>query len=276
MGLKSVADLVRGLSRDEDAIAALRHDPSGLAARFGLKPAARDALGDADRFFRTEKPILQRAVAQAAQRPRTQARPGPTGQAVRAKMAAVAAPLAASSDTGTLLPGPNTGTFVDSGGTATVGPPSPVPTPAPAVAPTPAPGAGPTPAPAPIAQPVPSPAPTTPAPSPFGPATPQILPATPIPGPAPGWPVPVQPWQPPPTPQSVTPAPFAPSPAQWLPPVQPQPCPPPPFHVPVPNQGMGAQCCGCETSVVAMVAMVNTTAQTAIAAITAMAQRRGG
>ncbi len=268
MGLKSVSDLVRGLSRDEDAIATLRHDPSALAARFGLKPAARDALGDADRFFQTEKPILQRAAAQTVQRPKTQER-----QAVHARLAAVAPPLAASSDTGTLLPGPNTGTFVDSGGTATVGPPSPVPTPAPAPGPTPSPAPitqpFPAPAPAPIAQPVPAPAPPTP--------TLPIQPATPPIGPAPGWPVPAQPWLPPPTPQApVMPTPYAPAPWPPAPAMQPQPCPPPPVHVPIPAQGMGAQCCGCETSVVAMVAMVNTTAQTALAAIAAMAQRRGG
>ncbi|MCW2491274.1 MAG: hypothetical protein JWN47_638, partial [Frankiales bacterium] len=139
MPLNAVAGLVHGLSRNESEVVALRQDPARLVALHGLGGDAERALNDADRFFRTEKPIPQRLAVASVMRPATVL---PTAN--RSVLLSHAA-LTASSDTGTLLPGPNTGTYIASSGTSTGTGTSTAPAPAPRRTPTPAPVAAPSP-----------------------------------------------------------------------------------------------------------------------------------
>jgi hypothetical protein len=237
MVVEHVAELVRTIARESGASRALRADPERLGARLGLDRAEVAALRSADRFFRTEKPILD------LPRP---PRPfvAPPEQRARA-VAAAAASIAVSADTGTLLPGPDTGTLTDSGlpatASLTVGPPQ-----APAVPPIvpqtpfpmPAPGVGPMPM----------------APAPFMPQVPG-QPAAPL---LPGIPYP---------------APFAgPAPGVF-------PGPAPSFPAAPPGMPALPPGCCCEAAVVALVGLVSTTAQaahTAIVAISAQARQGRG
>ena len=259
MPLKKVAEVVRGLSQNDAAIKTLRNDPSRLAAAFHLSEGARRGLGAADTFFKTEKPIVQVAKPppKAPQKPRAlQANVWP-GQSPRT--------LVASSDTGTLLPGPNTGTFIDSGDTvsATFTAPAPVPSP-----PKP-----------PVKPPAPQPGPPTVPAAP--PPKPPPSPVSPYPGPAPGpRPPPYVPAPPPlpvcPPPQAWPPVPPPGQPPQAWPPVPPLGQPHyPPQSFALPGQAPGACGCNCEAAVAAIAAMVSNTAQAAIVAITALAQRGG-
>lgn len=232
MATRKVADLVRGLAQEPDVARALRTDALALTRRFGLSPGDRAALGDADRFFKTEQPITTavkpaRAAAPVAADAAPRLVPAAGVRGPLPRPVGLAAAFTASADTGTLLPGPDTGTFSD-----------PLTGTAPA---TPAPGPAPAPAPAPGVPAAPGPAPSAPA-VPAGPAPGSPGPA--IPGWPPGWPQPVPgPW-----------------PAQGGPARVALPC------------GNPAQC--NQEAIVAIVAMANATSQTAIAAITALANRK--
>jgi hypothetical protein len=257
MALERVATVVRTVARDGAAARALRADPEQLARRLGLGPQGASALRSADRFFRSEKPILERAAP---------LQPFVAPPAQRATVRLLAASIVASADTGTLLPGPNTGSLTDSGRSATAGQPG---TPPPAVPAAPPPAPAPALPPAPAAPAMPAPAPGMPAPigpAPFQPAQPQApfpaLPGFPAPAPGPAFP------------------PFGPSP-------QTLPCPsPPPFPQPGPVQppampglAMPPGCGCCAATVLALVGVVSTTAQTAqtaIVGIAAQACRRAG
>jgi hypothetical protein len=240
MPLNAIATLVAGLSRDAGDVQTLRSDPAALATQYGLGGQSVRALTSADRFFKTEKPIMQRSpIAAAAVRTTPQV-------AVGAQRMAAKAPLAASADTGTLLPGPNTGTFTASGGTASGSATGISPSPSPT---SPAPGAQPGPA---IA-PAPRTSPQPPVPGPM--VAPQRYPTTPT------GPVHI-PWPPAGIPSPLPPAPAY-APTSALPQL--------PRH-----PGTGQCCCSCEASVVAITAMVNATAQAALTAITAIAHQQRG
>ena len=153
-----VISLVKGLARDGESSRLLRADPERLAAKHRLGAPAVAALNDADRFFKTEKPILQRAKALPLP-PRLSAAP-----------LQVRTFVAASSDTGTLLPGPDTGTYsATNSGTGTVLAPA---LPAPSVPASPA-------APLAPAAPIAPAMPWSPAPA-IAPASPLLI--TPLPG----------------------------------------------------------------------------------------------
>jgi hypothetical protein len=282
--LSNVAKFVSGLARDAEAVVALRNKPEQLAAELGLSKTATAALTDVDRFFHTEKPILQapgqpiRAVKVPSTSPTSPA-PTPIIEAERAQspspgvrvaqaipiqapkvetvappapltaleQLALRTPLTASADTGSLLPGPNTGTFTASGsvsGSLSGVAPSPgYPAPGPAIPP--APQVGPAPRLPPVAPRPPIPAPRPPF-GPVGPATP--IPATPMAPPTPVFP--------------------------WAPPSQ-QPCEP---QIPLAAWAgpRGAACAGaCDAAIVAINALVASTAQASLTAIAAIAAQRG-
>jgi hypothetical protein len=181
--MEPVRDLVAAAAHERQLVELLRHDPEQVARRMGLGPESLAALRSADRFFETEKPILDAPAAKAAVEPRArvlatvlETPPAPT-------------PLTVSSDTGTLLSGPWTGAYtLTSSATATVtatpSPTAPAPSPSP-VAPSPGPQ-GPRP-------PTPAPAPAAPMPGipvPGGPGPGIAVPAVPVPGvPVPAVPV---------------------------------------------------------------------------------------
>lgn len=180
--MEPVRDLVAAAAHERQLVELLRHDPEQVARRMGLSPESLAALRSADRFFETEKPILDAPAGRAAVEPRARVLttaldppPAPT-------------PLTVSSDTGTLLSGPWTGAYtLTSSATATMtGVASPT-TPAPSPSPTaPAPGS-------------PTSTPQVPAPAPAAPVPGIPAPAVPLPGiavpavPVPGVPVPAVP-----------------------------------------------------------------------------------
>jgi hypothetical protein len=227
--VQHLRDVIAAVVGNDAVLHDLRHDPSAFARALNLSSEHVAALRSADRFFETEKPIPDPPPTAGVVTPRPPA-------SVRAFLQAPppATGLTVTADSGTLLPGPTTGTYtIISSATATeVGTRPPAPA-----------------------------APTAPAGKPSVPGvpfTPQ-LPSTPS--------APVTPRQP-----AVPVVPVVPSAPQVpaAPTGQPGPCP----QVPQPVQiGFGAHS-GCETAIVAIVANVSTTANTAIAAITAIAQRR--
>jgi hypothetical protein len=133
--MDTVRRVIGTLVRETDATDLLRHRPEEIVRRLGLGPNTVEAFRTADRFFPIEKPILDQ--------PRTlttgvQAVPT-ASQTFRAIV--LPTPVSVSADTGTLLPGPTTGTYTISSSataTATLAPtvPRPPVTPRP---PTPAP-----------------------------------------------------------------------------------------------------------------------------------------
>ena len=251
MAFETITQLVRSLAGGESRSDQLREDPVGLAARHGLGPPGVAALVDVDRFFQTEKPILQASVRTAARAL------SPPPRLLIPVEPGTKSTLIASSDTGTLLPGPNTGSF---SATGTVSHTVLAPAPAGPAAPTgpSAPGG-----------PISPSAPTGPAgPVPFAPG-----------GPGPRGPIP------PAGPSPMAPSPFAPGgpgPQGPPPPLGPQ-GPIPYGWGPGPAGAMMAQTasagCGCEAAVVAINALVAATSQaslTAIAAIAAQSRRPHG
>jgi hypothetical protein len=241
VALEKVAALVKGLARDRGAPDALRTDPARLVAKYRLTAGNHRALASADRFFKTEQPIVPKPTP--PRRLKTRAVPAPR-----------AGTMTASADTGTLLPGPNTGTYTSTGTISITSLPQP---PAPAA---PAPGVAPT-------TPAAPSAPMLPIPGPAGPAPPYWVPSpypTPYPTPYPA-PCPM----PYPTPYAT---PVGPAPGAW-PTAQPLPylAPQMPFAAMLQNKN----CC-CESAVVAMTAVVSAAAQAAITAITAIASQRCG
>jgi hypothetical protein len=255
MASKNVVNLVRSLAHDSASSRLLRVDPEQLAVRHRLGPPAVAALRDVDRFFESEKPILQQSV-----RRRAAAIPAPPRPPLRDLTLNQA--LSASSDTGTLLPGPNTGTFsaTSSGSGTALAPALPVP-----AAPAPA---------APLAPAMPA-APLAPATAPPWPPYP---PAAPIPA---AQPIPAAPATPfvAPVPSAPLPYPFSPG---WAPAGGPTPTLPPaifapaggwPLPAPTMPAASGQNGCGCEAAVVAIMGLVSATAQTSITAIAAIAAK---
>ncbi len=162
--MESVRHLIGKASRSPDAVALLQHDPEMLGETLGLDPQQVAALRSADRFFETEKPILDRPQA-------IEAAADSVAIAAALQQPPPTTPLTVSTDTGTLLTGPNTGTYTLSSSATTTGTTSgqPPTTPRP-------------PAPGPVATPAPA------APIPAGPLGP-VGPMGPV-APAPGGPVP--------------------------------------------------------------------------------------
>jgi hypothetical protein len=108
-----VEQLVDALDRDPSIGQTLRDDPASLAGRFNFGAAATAALHRADKFFDTEKPIFDRPLAAVA--PHSQA-----ADMVFIGGQPTSSGLAATPDTGTLLPGPPTeGYTITSSATAT-------------------------------------------------------------------------------------------------------------------------------------------------------------
>jgi hypothetical protein len=252
--MESVRHVIASAAGDPEAVALLQHDPEGLGRRLGLSPVHVDAMRTADRFFRTEKPILDRPVAAAV--------PGLGARAVRTALEQppLTTPVAVSSDTGTLLTGPTSGTYtVTSSATATstasgvpVTPPPPVPatTPQP---PAPRPPAPRPPAPRPPGPPVPAPQPPIPAPPiPQAPVLTAPIPTAPTPGV-------------PPSGVLVPGAPLPTAPATGL------------GDLASPDASLTGQPCTnagdpcCTAAIAAVVANVAVTAQTAIVALSAIA-----
>lgn len=248
MALERIANVVRTIARDGAAARALSADPEQLASRLGLGRQDVAALRSADRFFRSEKPILDSA-------PSPRPFVAPPGQ--RATVRMLAASIVASADTGTLLPGPNTGTLTNSGYSASAVSPA---MPAPAPAPPPVPPE--TPAPAPRMPAPMQPAPLHPAPMQPAPMQP-VLPRAPAPG-MPFCPAPARGPMVPPSGPAPGPLPY-PMPAATL------------FQPTMPVMEMPASCC-CNAAVLALVGVVATTAQTAQTAIVGIAAQacRGG
>jgi hypothetical protein len=256
MAFETITQLVRSLAGDGSRSGQLREDPLGLAARHGLGPRGVAALTGVDRFFQTEKPILQASVRRVARVF------SPPPQVLIPVEPGTKSTLVASSDTGTLLPGPNTGSFSATGTVShTVLAPAPAtPGPKGPAAPGPAVPGGP------IAPGIPS-GPTGPVPFAPGPMMPG--------GPSPWGPIP------PAGPIPMGPSPYGPG----------GPGVPGPFPSPSPSGPEGpspygpgaltAACagCGCEAAVVAINALVAATSQaslTAIAAIAAQSRRSHG
>lgn len=255
MSIDRLASLVARLAADAGAREALMRDPEHLQQTLNAPQKLVRAMRDADRFFVTEKPILDGG-------PRGPVKPLPPTRAVAlarslvAEGASLANTLVASADTGTLLSGPNTGTHSDTANgsmtltdtfTQTATPIGPAPAPGiPSGPPSPA-------TPSPFA---PSPFALPPSFQPSQPAqSPQLPPSSEVPwpvGPTPGGPEPAIPA----APTHVCPA--VPTPAPGVSPAFPQ--------VAIPY-ALNASGCGCEASIVALVALVSSTAATAITAI---------
>ena len=107
--MQSVRHLIGAAVRSPETVALLQHDPETLGRTLGLAPQHVSALRTADRFFETEKPILDRPLTAAAASVADTAfqHPPPT------------TPLTVSTDTGTLLTGPSTGTYTISSSATT-------------------------------------------------------------------------------------------------------------------------------------------------------------
>lgn len=165
-----VRRLIAAVSHDPAALAQLRHDSESLASALDLPAAHSDALRSADRFFDTEKPILDQPVVRSAK-----ALAPPVAQAFTEAAPSDLA-ITASADTGTLLPGPDTGTYTITSSATATSTASPV-TPGSPGAPAPGGPAAPS---GPGVTPLAPVQPATPAGplAPFGPA----MPATPSPG----------------------------------------------------------------------------------------------
>lgn len=126
--MQRVRDLVSAVVASEAALEDLRHDPAALARTLNLSSENILALRSADRFFETERPIVDRvgpvapirALATISVRAFPAAPPPTTG-------------ITVSADSGTLQPGPTSGTYtIVSSATATstpvtVTPPGPYP-----------------------------------------------------------------------------------------------------------------------------------------------------
>ena len=128
MASNPLAQLLREAARRRACSLRSETNPARLRATLGLRPNQVRALQSADEFFKTEKPVVDRisprATVAARAVPVVKAKP-----VVLANPAFVAkGPLTASSDTGTLLPGPNTGSFINGAGTGSgcaIAPPVP-------------------------------------------------------------------------------------------------------------------------------------------------------
>jgi hypothetical protein len=116
--MDGVRQLVDALSRDSSVSQNLRDDPAALASRFRFGAAGAAALQRADRFFESEKPIFDRPLAAVAPHSLAADMVFSGGQPATSG-------LAATPDTGTLLPGPPTeGYTITSSATATTTTPS--------------------------------------------------------------------------------------------------------------------------------------------------------
>jgi len=67
--VRDIRELMRAEARDDFALHVLRHDPEGLARSLDLPAGHATSLRSADRFFDTERAILDRAVATATRLP---------------------------------------------------------------------------------------------------------------------------------------------------------------------------------------------------------------
>jgi hypothetical protein len=246
--VRTIQELVAAVAGDDSMLQNLRFDPAGLARSLSLGPEHLAALRSAERFFASERPILDG--------PPTTPAPPPTGRALPRAILPVppsAQALVATLDTGTLHTGPTTGTYTISSSAhfsdavVVPGPPRPPP-------------------------PTTPPSPGLP-PSPRGPAVPSapVTPLPPRPHPAPGAPVsPITP---------VSPAPGQPPVLSCPPsPGVPRPCGepttgPPELTLQASGPAAGHHAC-CHTAITAMVAQVGTTADTALVALTAIARQR--
>lgn len=237
--MRRIQELVAAVAGDDSTLQNLRFDPARLARSLSLGPEHLAALHSAERFFASERPILDG--------PDTTPAPPPTGPVRPRALLPIPLPrqeLVATPDSGTLHTGPTTGTSTISSSAhfaeAVVVPGSPR-----------------------------SPSPTTPR-GPAGPSVP-VAPLPPRPHPAPGAPVsPVAP---------VSPAPGQPSaprrfPSPGVPSPSGEPFTGPPELMPqAPGPAADHHAC-CHAAITAMVATVGTTADTALVALTAIARQR--
>ena len=67
--MRDIRELMRAAARDDFALHALRHGPEGLARSLDSPAGHATSLRSADRFFDTERAILDRAVATASRLP---------------------------------------------------------------------------------------------------------------------------------------------------------------------------------------------------------------
>src|SRR5437868_1919709 len=111
--MDSVRRLIAAVACNPAHLSQLQHDPYSLVRGLALSAASIGALRGVDRFFQTEKPILDQPRAQPVAPRAGQAQvivvppPPPT-------------PVTVTADTGTLRPGPIAGTYtVTSSATAT-------------------------------------------------------------------------------------------------------------------------------------------------------------
>jgi len=244
--VRRIQELVAAVAGDDSTLQNLRFDPASLARSLSLDPEHLAALHSAERFFASEKPILND--------PTTTPTPAPTVP-VRARailpIPSLGQELVATADTGTLHTGPTSGTYTISSSAAFAGT---VPVPGP-----------------------PRPSPPTPPGGPAGPSAPggpagPSAPVTPLPPhPAPGAPVsPVAPVGPAPG-QPSTPS-CPPSPGVLRPPGGPSAG--PPERTPqAPGPAADHHAC-CHAAITAMVTAVGATADTALVALTAIARQR--
>ena len=229
--MQHVRDVVTAVVASDAALQDLRHDPAALARTLNLSGEHVAALHSADRFFETENAIADRPGPIAPARPA-----GPASARVFAVAPPPATGVTVSADSGTLLPGPTSGTYtIVSSASATSTPVTGMhpgrPPAVPGVPGVPAPG-------------VPSVPPGRPPSVPGIPSVPRV-PSAPM-GPVP------------PSKPSAPVVPSAPS------------CPP------GSETAFQAACgvhCGCEAAIVAVVASVSATANVAITALTAIAKQ---
>src|SRR5690348_12199227 len=114
--MRDVARVVEVVAHDDAALRFLRHDPDALARELGLPGTHVEAMRSADRFFASEQPILDRPQQQL----RAETRPATAALFVPV----MPAPVAVSTDTGTLLPGPDTGSFTATASVTATAPPA--------------------------------------------------------------------------------------------------------------------------------------------------------
>jgi len=246
--VRRIQELVAAVAGDDSTLQNLRFDPASLARSLSLGPEHLAALQSAERFFASEKPILDG--------PATMPTPPPTGAALARAILPIppsGQELVAAADTGSLHTGPTTGTYTISSSahfadTVVVpGPPRPPPPTTPGGPGVPSAPGGPGVPSAPV-----TPLPPRPPTAPGGPVSP-VTPVSPVPG------------------QPAAPS-CPPSPGVFRPPGEP--CAGPPEPTPqAPGLVPGHRAC-CHAAITAMVSTVGTTADTALVALTAIARQR--
>lgn len=236
--MRRIQELVAAVAGDDSTLQNLRFDPASLARSLSLDPEHLAALHSAERFFASEKPILNDPATTPTPAP---AGPGPAR--VILPIPSLGQELVATADTGTLHTGPTSGTYTISSSAAFA---ETVPVPGP---------------------PRPSP-PTTPG-GPAGPSAP-VTPLPPRPHPAPGAPVsPVAPVCPVPGQPSTPSCPPSPGgPSAGPPERTPQP--------PGPAADHHACCHAAITAMVTMVGTTADTALVALTAIARQRRPSGG